>query len=106
MSSGESTPFVSSVAGDRGNYELVVARSAARAIAEVLPEEVAAAVINLITGDLLVAPERVGNALRREMEGAWVARRGTFRVVYQIDHDLHEVVVLRVDHRGDVYRPS
>ena len=73
-------------------------------MAEVLPEAVAAAVIALVTGDLLSAPRRVGKPLRRELEGLWVARRGTFRVVYRIDDDNHEVVVLRVDHRGDVYR--
>ncbi|HVF14862.1 MAG TPA: type II toxin-antitoxin system RelE/ParE family toxin [Acidimicrobiales bacterium] len=32
------------------------------------------------------------------------ARPRTFRVVYRIDDDNHEVVVLRVDHRGDIYR--
>lgn len=105
MSFAESTRFASSVAGDADQYDLVVARSAARAIAEVLPEAVAAAVIDLITGDLLAAPKRVGKPLRRELEGAWVARRGTFRVVYEIDQGRHEVVVLRVDHRSDVYRP-
>src|SRR4051812_42352066 len=67
-------------------------------IGEVLPEAVAAAVIALITGDLIRAPLRVGKPLRRELEGMWVARRGTFRVVYRIDDKSHEVVVLRVDH--------
>lgn len=92
------------MAGETSPYELVVAGPAARSIAEVLPEAVAAAVIDLITGDLLEAPERAGKPLRREMEGSWVARRGTFRVVYEIDHDRHEVVVLRVDHRSEIYR--
>lgn len=81
-----------------------MAGPAARAIAEVLPEAVAVAVVALVTGDLLVAPRRIGKPLRRELEGLWVARRGTFRVVYRIDDDNHEVIVLRIDHRGDVYR--
>jgi mRNA-degrading endonuclease RelE of RelBE toxin-antitoxin system len=34
----------------------------------------------------------------------WVARRGTFRIVYRIDEEHREVVVLRVDHRRNVYR--
>lgn len=92
------------MAGETRPYGLVVARPAARSIAEVLPEPVAVAVIDLITGDLLDAPERVGKPLTRELEGTWVARRGTFRVVYEVDHDHREVVVLRVDHRSDVYR--
>ena len=91
--------------GEAGDYELVVARSAARAIAEEPPEQVAAAVLDLITGDLLAAPRRGGKPLRRELEGSWVARRGTFRVVYEVDDERREVVVLRVDHRSGVYRP-
>lgn len=89
---------------DAAPYRLVVAGPAARAITDVLPEAVAVAVIALVTGDLVTAPRRVGKPLRRELEGLWVARRGTFRVVYRIDDDSHEVVVLRVDHRRDVYR--
>ena len=72
--------------------------------AEELPEQVAAAALDLITEDLLAAPRRVGKPLRRELEGSWVARRGTFRFVYDVDDERREVVVLRVDHRSDVYR--
>lgn len=92
------------VAAKEANYELVVAGPAARAVAERLPEPVAAAVIDLITGTLLVDPRRVGKPLRNELEGIWVARRGTFRVLYRIDEARREVVVLRVDHRRDAYR--
>ena len=89
-----------------GRYEIVVARPAATAIAEHLPEPVAAAVIELITGPLLDNPRRVGAALRDELEGLWSARRGTYRVLYRIDDRRGEVIVLRVSHRRDVYRPS
>ena len=85
-------------------YELVVARPAATTIAEELSESVAAAVIELITGPLLDNPRRVGVELRNELEGLWSARRGTYRVLYRIDDQNREVVVLRVGHRGDVYR--
>jgi mRNA-degrading endonuclease RelE of RelBE toxin-antitoxin system len=85
-------------------YELIVAGPAARAIAAQLPEPVAAAVIDLITGPLLESPQRVGKPLRHELEGIWSARRGTFRILYRIDAANHEVVVLRVEHRGSVYR--
>ncbi len=85
-------------------YELVVARPAARAIAEQLPEAVSAAVIDFITGALIENPQRVGRALRNELEGIHSARRGTYRVLYRIDEDAREVIVLRIDHRSDVYR--
>ncbi len=92
------------MAADDEPYELVVAGPAARAIAEALPEPVAVAVIDLVTGPLLTDPRRVGKPLRRELAGIWSARRGTFRVLYRIDDTRHEVVVLRVEHRRDVYR--
>ena len=88
-----------------GGYEIVVAGPAATTIAEQLPEPVAAAVIELITGPMLDNPRRVGVALRDDLEGLWSARRGTYRVLYRIDDTRREVVVLRVAHRRDAYRP-
>jgi mRNA-degrading endonuclease RelE of RelBE toxin-antitoxin system len=85
-------------------YELVVAAAAARALAEELPEAVAHAVIDLITGPLLEDPHRIGRALRRELEGVFAARRGTYRVLYRINEAEREVIVIRIDHRRDVYR--
>ncbi len=85
-------------------YELIVARPAARAIAEQLPEAVSAAVIDFITGTLIDNPQRVGRALRNELAGIYSARRGTYRVLYRIDEDAREVIVVRIDHRSDVYR--
>ena len=89
-----------------GRYEIVVTAPAARAIRERLPEAVAFAVIDFITGPLLDSPRRVGAPLRDELEGVWSARRGTYRVLYRIDEQTREVVVLRVAHRRDVYRPD
>lgn len=86
-------------------YELVVTAPAARAIREKLPEPVAFAVIDFITGPLLDNPKRVGAPLRGELEGIWSARRGTYRVLYRVDEDNREVIVLRVGHRRDIYRP-
>jgi mRNA interferase RelE/StbE len=85
-------------------YELVVARPAARAIAETLPEAVSAAIIDFITGSLLENPHRVGRELRRELAGIHSARRGSYRILYRIDDNERTVTVLRIDHRGDVYR--
>ena len=65
----------------------------------------AAAIAELLTGDLLAAPRRVGKPLRRELSGLWSARRGSYRVIYEIDDETPGVVVLRIDHRADIYRP-
>jgi len=87
-------------------YQIVVAQPAARTIAEELPESVAAAAVEVLTGPLRGNPGRVGVALRNELDGLWSVRRGTYRIVYRIDDAQHEVVILRVGHRRDVYRPD
>ena len=87
-----------------GPYELTMARPAARAIAEEPPEAIATAVIDFVTGPLIENPQRVGRALRNELAGIRSARRGTYRVLYRIDDDAGEVIVLRIEHRGDIYR--
>jgi len=88
---------------DDGGYELVLTPPAVRAIQTGLPEAVAAAVIEFMTGPLVSNPRRIGKMLRRELEGIWSARRGTYRVLYRINDDPKEVVVLRIEHRRDVY---
>lgn len=85
-------------------HELVVARSAARAISQDLPQAVAAAVIDFVTGALIEQPRRVGRELRNELAAIWSARRGTYRVLYRIDESSRTVTVVRIDHRRDVYR--
>ncbi len=85
-------------------YDLVVAAPAARAIADELPEAVAHAVIDLITGALLHEPYRIGRELRHELQGIYAARRGTYRVLYRIDDNQRTVTVIRIDHRRDIYR--
>lgn len=86
-------------------YDLVLTPPAQRAIADRLPEAVATAVIDFLTTALVTNPRRAGKQLRDDLAGIWSARRGTYRVLYRINDDLHEVVVLRVEHRRDVYRP-
>lgn len=86
-------------------FEIVLTPPARRAIAEELPEAVAAAVIDFITTALLENPRRVGKPLRNDLNGVWSARRGTYRVLYRIHQSRREVVVLRIDHRRDAYRP-
>ena len=85
-------------------YRLVVAATAERALGR-LPEGVAAAIVEFMVGALLDAPRRVGHPLQRELAGLWAARRGPYRVVYEIDDDHQTISVVRIDHRADIYRP-
>ena len=85
-------------------FELRVAASAARPL-ERLPGPVAAAVVEFITGPLLEQPARVGKPLTRQLSRYWSARRGAYRVVYAVDEEIKVVLVVRIEHRADVYRP-
>ena len=78
---------------------------AARAVVEKLPEAVATAVSDFLTTALVANPHRTGKPLRDDLAGIWSARRGTYRVLYRINEDAREVIVLRVEHRRDAYRP-
>jgi mRNA interferase RelE/StbE len=70
-----------------------------------LPEAVAAAVVDFLTSTLIQQPRRVGRPLRGELAGVRSARRGTYRVLYRVYDEAREVVVLRIEHRRDAYRP-
>ena len=88
----------------RSGWEPIVASSAERTLAR-LPEKAAAAVVEFMLGPLVAAPQRVGHTLRGELHGLWAARRGPYRIVYELDEPAREIRVLRIDHRADVYRP-
>ncbi|MEQ9163229.1 MAG: type II toxin-antitoxin system RelE/ParE family toxin, partial [Ilumatobacter fluminis] len=72
---------------------------------ERLPEGTAAAIVSFMTTALVENPHRVGGRLQRELAGLHSARRGAYRIVYQIDDTSRTVTVLRIDHRSRVYRP-
>lgn len=85
-------------------YRLRIARPAARDLTERLPEKVATAAYEFITGPLLDNPRRVGKPLDPPMAPAWTARRGTYRILYLIDEDQHAVEVTAIRHRADAYQ--
>jgi mRNA interferase RelE/StbE len=85
-------------------YRLRIARPAARALAETLPEKVATAAYTLITGPLLDDPHRVGKPLNSPLTPAWTARRGAYRILYYVDDTRRIVDVTAIRHRSDAYR--
>ena len=88
------------------SYELGMARPVRRAISTLLPEDVAAAAVEFITGPLLDAPSRVDKPLRNKLAGFHSARLGTeWRVLYRIDESKRAVIVQDIRHRSTAYRP-
>ncbi len=71
-----------------------------------LPERAAVAIVEFITTVLAENPARLSNPLTGEFEGLRSARRGDYRVLLWIDEDASTVVIVRVAHRADVYRPG
>lgn len=86
-----------------GPYELRVTGPVQRQL-ERLAQGTAAAIVEFMVTALIDNPHRVGGALQRELVGLHSARRGAYRVICEIDDELHIVIVLRVDHRSRVYR--
>jgi mRNA interferase RelE/StbE len=91
-------------AGADEPYVLRTTPTVRRAIAETLPEAVAAAAFDFITGPLLEQPYRVGKRLLPPLEDRFSARRGTYRVIYQVDDVARVVTVVDIGHRRDIYR--
>ncbi len=85
-------------------YRVELLGPAPRAIAERLPQAVAAAVLQFCVDALAEEPQRVGKPLFGPLAGCHGARRSTYRIVYRIDDEKRVVRVLDVAHRRDVYR--
>jgi len=88
------------------SYELVIKAQARRALETVLAPAVAFAVWEFISGALRDNPHRVGKPLVAPVQGDWSARRGHYRVRYQIDEEKRTVTVLDIAARSDVYHPG
>ena len=84
-------------------YELIVAPSVRRQLAEELPEAIAFAAFEFIVGPLSDNPQRVGKRLRPPLSDRYSARRGTYRVIYRIDERSRRMTVVGVFPRGDAY---
>ena len=94
------------MSGERAEdpHELRTTSTVRRALSEILPEAVATAAYEFITGPLLREPYRVGKRLLPPMDDRFSARRGTYRIICRIDDKNRIVTVVDVDHRRDVYR--
>jgi mRNA-degrading endonuclease RelE of RelBE toxin-antitoxin system len=89
-----------------GRYQLIIAPTARRQLSEALPESVAFAAYEFITGALLDHPHRVGKQVYAPLNDRYAARRGTYRVIYRIDDQRRVVTVVAIAARRDVYRPD
>ncbi len=70
-----------------------------------LPDKVRHAALESIFRSIAQSPQRFGKPLVGELEGLRSARRGDYRIIYEVLEDEHVVLIHRVQHRREVYRP-
>jgi mRNA-degrading endonuclease RelE of RelBE toxin-antitoxin system len=85
------------------DYDVDFTPPARRAMAR-LPEKVAAAIAEFVVGSLAENPRRLSKELKLELAGTYSARRGDYRIVFEVDEELRRVAVVRIEHRADAYR--
>jgi mRNA interferase RelE/StbE len=85
-------------------FEVRFTRAASRALAEQLPEKVAAAAFEFIMGALRENPKRVGKQLREPLHPLYSARRGEYRVIYRVLDQQVVIEIVTVTRRRDAYR--
>lgn len=79
-------------------HNLRISGPAARAL-EKLPDRMAFAVVEFLTGRLLRNPRRLGKPLSGQFRGLWAARVQDYRIRYRIE-DISRT------RRADAYRPE
>ena len=68
-----------------------------------LPISVAAAVLETLDA-IAVNPKRLGKRLALKHEGRWSARRGPYRIIYEVLEEEQAIRVIAIGHRRDIYR--
>lgn len=86
-------------------YRVILAPRARRDL-DKIPPRIVGAIVAFMFGDLAAHPHRVDKPLRFDLEGAMGARRGPYRLIYDVDDAEQIVLVLRIAHRSEVYRPD
>ncbi|MEO6503953.1 MAG: type II toxin-antitoxin system RelE/ParE family toxin [Jatrophihabitantaceae bacterium] len=98
------TPEPDNHVPDEARWTVLLAASAIRDL-DLTPPRVAPAIIEFLYGPLAANPRRVGKPLRDDFGGSFGARRGTYRIRYDIEDAERTVRVFRVSSRAQAYRP-
>lgn len=90
---------------DEGPWDVVATSRFDRDLAR-LPPRVAAAIVEFATAVLPQNPPRMTKPLTGDLAGYRSARRGDYRVIVRLDNPARVVILHRVAHRAQVYRPG
>jgi addiction module RelE/StbE family toxin len=70
-----------------------------------IPDKVRRVALETIFGPIAEKPYRLDKPLVGELKGLRSARRGDYRIVYEVIDQEEVVLIHRVQHRRDAYRP-
>lgn len=85
-------------------YRVVLSAAAVRSL-RAIPLRYAEPLVTFAFIALAENPRRRGKPLGAEFAGLWSARRGDYRVLYEVLEEVRVVDVVRISHRSDAYRP-
>ena len=71
-----------------------------------LPPRIASAIVEFVTRTLPENPELISKPLTGELEGLRSARRGDYRVIFELRAEDQIILVARLGHRAHIYRPE
>jgi mRNA interferase RelE/StbE len=103
MTTEPSDPDPTSPTEDHDRWAVKLTASAIRDL-DALSARVAPAIVEFLYGPLADNPYRLGKPLRDDFAGSYGARRGSYRVLYDIEDDNHAVRVHRITARATAYR--
>lgn len=84
------------------SYSLEIKRSAARELGQVPPKDRGRLVARIRA---LVQDPRPPGAEKLSGQERYRIRQGDYRILYEIEDDILRVIVVKIGHRRDVYRP-
>lgn len=88
---------------DTGPWEVLVDAPFQRGL-DRLPPRIAIAIAEYVTAVLPQDPVRMSKPLGGDLAGLRSARRGDYRVLFEVDVETRTIWLVRVDHRAHVYR--
>jgi mRNA interferase RelE/StbE len=88
----------------RGPCRVTLSSAAVRSL-RAIPPRLAEPLVTFAFVALAENPRRRGHPVGAEFAGLWSARRGDYRVIYEIDDEVRVVDVFRIAHRAEAYRP-
>jgi mRNA-degrading endonuclease RelE of RelBE toxin-antitoxin system len=84
-------------------YDIAFSPSTKFDLQQRLPIKVVDTIITFVYGPLAENPRRVGKPLGGPFKNAYSARRGDYRIIYEIQEQKILVFITKIEHRAKAY---